>query len=539
MESSLKHRNDETEGIEGAAETTSSSSWISMTEKIRFLVLFMPESILLGKSIIPSDLLYWWNRSSNVHSVLINPVYTLLHVREAAAIRLVSSLPHRASSVFAEAYRGRRIHLPPLLLAFVELFFVRQKNKDISFLNTFVPAFFILRIDLLIAQRLEQLASNVLLREEEDLADEIRIQEQHMDPKIRPQQMVHLFPTSSNTPPSASLLVAWKDIPPWIAHMYFCNPITILAAGCIGSTTVPMNLSTCCFQNLPVLAVVTALLESSRPRNQSSSRLYSAFALALGTYMEFHYIIFLIPMLIWQNCRRRQLCLLFWFVAFSAILQFLSLVLVGGLGDYFAVVATTHFYSFRLHHHMPSLSTVWYLSMQRFGRFERYFELLLGGLPYFLIVPLTIRLYKYPSVLVAIFWMLGVLFRPPGTLYQLNVGICFMVMNPRSLVRMVQFPSLIALCAIPIPVVVYAVTYWMWLEPGNGEANFLYFQCLAYNVFVAVLFLGFCSASLRRDKAIRLTLKALTVTTISAAQDIASEKQHRDMFIEPVKVKSL
>ena len=48
------------------------------------------------------------------------------------------------------------------------------------------------------------------------------------------------------------------------------------------------------------------------------------------------------------------------------------------------------------------------------------------------------------------------------------------------------------------------VSYWMWLE-HNGEANFLYFQCLAYGVFCAILFLNFCAASVRRDKALRLT----------------------------------
>jgi GPI transamidase subunit PIG-U len=72
--------------------------------------------------------------------------------------------------------------------------------------------------------------------------------------------------------------------------------------------------------------------------------------------------------------------------------------------------------------------------------------------------------------------------------------------------------SLIALCALPIPVTLYMVSYWMWLEPGSGEANFLYFQALAYGIFVAILFLNFCSASMRRDKALRLTEKARGVT---------------------------
>jgi GPI-anchor transamidase subunit U len=84
-----------------------------------------------------------------------------------------------------------------------------------------------------------------------------------------------------------------------------------------------------------------------------------------------------------------------------------------------------------------------------------------------------------------------------------------MLLNPPSLARMFQIPSLIALCALPIPVILYMVGYWMWLEPGNGEANYLYFQCLAYGIFVAILFLNFCSASLRRDKALQLTEKSI------------------------------
>lgn len=136
----------------------------------------------------------------------------------------------------------------------------------------------------------------------------------------------------------------------------------------------------------------------------------------------------------------------------------------------------------------------------------------------------TIRLRPLiiPVVQVAIFWFLGVLFRPPGTLYDLNVGFCFMLLNPRSLARMLQIPSFVAVCALPIPVILYMVGYWMWLEPGNGEANYLYFQCLAYGVFVAILFLNFCSASLRREKALRLTQKSMQVADPPTAPPVIS-----------------
>jgi phosphatidylinositol glycan class U len=106
-----------------------------------------------------------------------------------------------------------------------------------------------------------------------------------------------------------------------------------------------------------------------------------------------------------------------------------------------------------------------------------------------------------------IFWFLWTLFRPAGTLYDLNVGFCLMLLSPRSLARMGVVKTLLSVCAIVVPVLLYIVLYWMWLETGSGEANFLYFQCLAYNIFVANLLVEFCGASVRRDKALRLTLK--------------------------------
>ena len=82
-----------------------------------------------------------------------------------------------------------------------------------------------------------------------------------------------------------------------------------------------------------------------------------------------------------------------------------------------------------------------------------------------------------------------------------------MLFSPRSLARLRFAPSLIAFCGLIVPVSLYMVDYWLWLETGTGEANFVYFQCLAYNVFVAMLFLQFLSATLRRDKALRITEK--------------------------------
>jgi len=108
---------------------------------------------------------------------------------------------------------------------------------------------------------------------------------------------------------------------------------------------------------------------------------------------------------------------------------------------------------------------------------------------------------------VAIFWMLWTMIRPTTTLVDANVACCLALLCPRSLARMRDPTTMIPALAIPVPVSLYVVTLWLWLEPGSGQANFTFFQCLAYCAFLSTLCLEFCGASARRDKATRLTEK--------------------------------
>ena len=80
--------------------------------------------------------------------------------------------------------------------------------------------------------------------------------------------------------------------------------------------------------------------------------------------------------------------------------------------------------------------------------------------------------------------------------------------------------TLVPAFAIPVPIALYLVTLWLWLETGSGEANFTFFQCLAYNAFLAIFFLEFCGASSRRDKVLRFTEKLL--------QNMAEEVEKKD-----------
>ena len=105
-----------------------------------------------------------------------------------------------------------------------------------------------------------------------------------------------------------------------------------------------------------------------------------------------------------------------------------------------------------------------------------------------------------------------------------------MLLCPRSLAR-TRIVSLVALCAIPVPVTVFVLDSWSWQTPGTGNANYVYFMCLAYNIFVFLLFLDFCGASVRRDKAIRLAWKekdADNNNNKKQPDDIVAPLEHND-----------
>lgn len=160
----------------------------------------------------------------------------------------------------------------------------------------------------------------------------------------------------------------------------------------------------------------------------------------------------------------------------------------------------------------PSLSLLWYFYMELFSRFSNYFYTLLSGLPISLIIPLSIRLYKYPMELITIYYILfHILFNYISTLYDLNVGIgCLLLCSPRTLARMRIKLLYVVLPSLLVPILIYIKTcYFLWLQLGSGEATYSYFQCLAYNVLVTVLLSEYISASLQRNKALEITIKQL------------------------------
>ena len=141
-----------------------------------------------------------------------------------------------------------------------------------------------------------------------------------------------------------------------------------------------------------------------------------------------------------------------------------------------------------------------------FDRFRPYFTVFVAGIPTMFAIPLMTRLHRYPSVLAATFQLLWVIYRPTSTAHTLTFGMILALLNPRTIVRM-RNPSIIAFFALPVPILLFITFHRMWLVTGNGNPNYIFFQCFAYGMFVIIISMDFVSASVKREKVRRMIEK--------------------------------
>jgi hypothetical protein len=398
--------------------------------------------VLLISQVYPRE---WhsFSKAPSLHSILGDPRSTLSAVREGWALRQLSTTVHNQST-WNKAYTGSVLRVPPLVLAALEACLSRYYTNRVQ---DMLLQLVLLVVDYGIAHTLEQLAWTVLFPRQvgtsqksssstendsngndkvnvtQDLDSfalnqrEERLQE-CMPEAIRP-KWAHIFPTYT-TPtschdsmaPSKSTssmddsvtsvtapLLSMNQLPSLIAHLYFSSPVTMLSSSCVG-----------CWHNVRLLCLLYALYQAAHVPTSNTSQLTSPFvigmALSIAMYLDLHSSAMIVPVVL--LFRQRPFLyfgytstwkLIGWIVGLSLWLQGLSLLLVGS-HDYLRVFATTHGSAFDFVGIPPNLSVLWYLHMELFVRFRRYFSILLGGLPYALVIPIAIRLYQYPMVMV-------------------------------------------------------------------------------------------------------------------------------------------
>ena len=286
--------------------------------------------------------------------------------------------------------------------------------------------------------------------------------------------------------------------------MYFCNPIAILVSSCTSSPSLQGML------NMFIFIAVRI----SMPSNVAGAKwraLLSTLSLALAVYIEPYHVVYLLPMAIWLSRSNDGNPLnkgivgatIASFCVWFGLLHGSSALLVE---DYATVLAKTYGNVHGFVNMSPNMGLSWYFFIQMFDRFRRYFVAMLNLLQFIFVAPLTIRLHNYPIVLTTAFFLLGTLFKPVQTLHDAALGLALVGMAPRTIARMGN-ASLVSIFAIVVPATLVVMFYWLWLETGTGNANYMFFQCLAYNVFLSIVMLDYISATVKRDKALRLTEK--------------------------------
>lgn len=315
--------------------------------------------------LLPSEWLPWIH-SRALQSAVVDGIFTLRHVHEAAAIQQFI-VPHS----FVTAYKGGTIHLPPLLLALFQVILpISESHQHI------VVGLCLIVVDFLIAWTLERLGRFLVQQRKNEW--ENRLQDQ-LPEAIRP-KLTHIFQVSTEN----QAMIPSAGIPILMAQLYYWSPITLLTSNVL-----------VCFQSIPVLFAGLALLNASQ-----GSLMWSALSLALASYIDIHHMIFLLPSVLLIRERRKSMsAFVVSFLVLASAMQALSLHLVG-TSNYLFVASMTHGWTFQIQGIEPSLSTMWYVGMEMFDRFSGYFTILIGGAPYLLVLPLLIRLYRYPEALV-------------------------------------------------------------------------------------------------------------------------------------------
>jgi hypothetical protein len=355
----------------------SSSSAARTATLVRLLLLLL--------SLFETDLSAWI-KSPVLSSILVDPVFTFLHVREAISIRHLVD-PIRPS--FQGAYAApETIHLPPLLLAICEACIYYLPVSEI--LQRLAVGLLLILTDFMVARCLETISQAAIYRLDVVNSWEESLQEKIPTPLVAP--LAHVFEVQrpiqeksvyEDTEPT---LLASDDFPKLVSMIYYGSPVTMLTISCG------------CFKSIQTLLLMQSISQACL---STGSVAFSALCLAAAAYTDIHCGVMLVPigLIMSRKSKKDAQRLAVAWGLFALALQGLSFLLVGS-DRYSHVFRITHLNSFSLIGLTPSLSTLWYLSMELFGRFRIYFSLLLGGIPYMLILPLTIRLYRYPFALV-------------------------------------------------------------------------------------------------------------------------------------------
>mmetsp|Transcript_12783 Transcript_12783/g.23985 ORF Transcript_12783/g.23985 Transcript_12783/m.23985 type:complete len:472 (-) Transcript_12783:1443-2858(-) len=425
-----------------------------------------------------------YTQSEALQSILYNHRYTLSAVKEA---------------IFVTGNLNDGNNPYPLVTFAVDKFLEKYPHQ---FSQDFVFGILSLLLDALIAYKLYRLAKALNKGNTDHMNWEKRI-ENDMNPLIYPisASKAHLFGLRfDDDDQKFPTLFASSNVPHLCAMIYFFNPFTILTS----ASGVPS------IQGLWIFLLVCTLVDSV-----NGNALSAALFLSILCHVDIYNIVLLMPCaILWKHhyefksneLKKKRpspfffiFCFLFWFVTINVA----SMIFFGwGLKTLKEAYDVTKNYKDLT----PNLGMHWYLFINTFSRYREYFVIVCSGFVFLFCIPLLIRFYNYPMEMVIMIQLLRVIFNPRPTLQEVTFALSLVTLARRSIARM-SVNSVIWLLALPVPIILYVLDHGLWLEIGSGNANYMFFQCLVYNVFLGFFTFDFISSTLRRDKALQLTHK--------------------------------
>jgi len=214
-------------------------------------------------------------------------------------------------------------------------------------------------------------------------------------------------------------------------------------------------------------------MNSSQTSSNGSAR-HLVVSIVSGLFLEC-----LFTKVDWQETHTSQFlvflfCFLFWFICVNAA----ALVFFGWS---WKTLIESYDITKNFKDLVPNLGMDWYLFINTFTQYREYFVVVCSGFIFIFCLPLLIRFYYYPMEMVIMFQLLRAIFNPRPTLQDAAFAFGLMSIARRTLARM-GITSVICLLALPVPIVLYVVDHGLWLESGSGNANYMFFQILAYNL---------------------------------------------------------
>ena len=283
-----------------------------------------------------------------------------------------------------------------------------------------------------------------------------------------------------------------------VVLLYYCNPVCVLTS--VSDSMQPL---------------LHFLLASSLLLAQLGNAPLSMFLVASATYMSCWPVALVTPLVLWlhrsaaDNLRRHGTYLVpclsvGFFAAWLLGLLLLSYAMTGSW-DFLELCYGPHL---RFEDNTPNVGLYWYFFAGIFDRFRPFFVSVFHLMPFVFVAPLAFRFASHPTTfaasLLGIFSVLG----PYPTMCSAMFAASVMATCPQTLCRL-RPVSLYSAVAITVPVTLIRLDWHLWIQTGAGNANYLYFQTLAYSVFESLIFLDFISAGVVRVKAMSLIKKDL------------------------------